>query len=115
MKYNEQVHIVTRKHLSDAAKQYPDAAKEIGAWATIVKAIRWHNFPEVRNTFKNADNVKGYVIFNVRQNRYRLITVIHYAKTDKERRTRGHIYIRSFLTHQEYDDPANWDRRFGSK
>ena len=114
MKYNEQVHIVTRKHLNDAAKQYPDAANEIGAWATIVKEVRWHNFLEVRNTFKDADNVKGYVIFNIRQNRSRLITVIHYAKTDKVRRTLGHVYIRSFLTHEEYN-PANWDRRFATK
>ena len=115
MKYNEQVHIVTRKHLNDAAKQYPDAANEIGAWAAIVKEVRWHNFLEVRNTYKDADNVKGYVIFNIRQNRYRLITVIHYAKTGKVRRTLGHVYIRSFLTHKEYDNPANWDRRFGTK
>ena len=115
MKYNEQVHIVTRRHLNDAAKQYPDAANEIGAWAKIVKEVRWHTFLEVRNTFKDADNVKGYVIFNVRQNRYRLVTVIHYVKTDKERRTSGHVYIRSFLTHKEYDNPANWDRRFSSK
>src|SRR6516162_11874107 len=85
------------------------------AWAAIVKEVRWHNFLEVRNTFKDADNVKGYVIFNIRQNRYRLITVIHYAKTDKVRRTQGHVYIRSFLTHKEYDNPANWDRRFATK
>ena len=36
-------------------------------------------------------------------------------RTDKERRTQGHVYIRSFLTHKEYDNPANWDRRFGTK
>jgi mRNA interferase HigB len=109
------VHIVTRKHLNGAAKQYPDAANEIGAWAAIVKGVRWHNFLEVRRTFKDADNAKGYVIFNICQNRYRLITVIHYVKTDEERRTQGHVYIRSLLTHKEYDNPANWDRRFGTK
>ena len=109
------VHIVTLRHLNDAAKQYPNAAKEIGAWAAIVKEVRWHNFFEVRSVFKDADDVKGYVIFNVRQNRYRLVTVIHYAKTDKTRRTQGHVYIRSFLTHKEYDNPANWDRRFGKQ
>jgi hypothetical protein len=38
------------------------------ARVVIVKEVRWHNFPEVRSTFKDADNVKGYVIFNVRQN-----------------------------------------------
>jgi mRNA interferase HigB len=100
------VHIVTLKHLSEASEDYPDAANEIKSWAAIVKAARWHNFLEVRGTFKDADDVRGYVIFNVRQNRYRLITVIHYAKT-AQKRTQGHVYIRSFLTHKEYDNPAN--------
>jgi mRNA interferase HigB len=109
------VHIVTLKHLSDAMKDYPDAADEIKAWVAIVKQVRWHRFLEVRSTFKDADSADGYVIFNIRRNRYRLVTVIHYAKTMKDTHTRGHVYIRSFLTHKEYDDPANWDRRFGTK
>ena len=109
------MHIVTLKHLSQAMQDYPDAANEVKAWVTVVKVVRWHNFPEVRGTFKDADNVKGYVIFDFRQNRYRLVTVIRYAKTTKERPTQGHVYIRSFLTHKEYDNPANWDRRFGTK
>jgi len=54
------------------------------------------------------------VIFNIRQNRYRLITVIHYAKTTSEKKTEGHVYIRSFLTHKQYDNRSNWDRRFGA-
>jgi mRNA interferase HigB len=65
--------------------------------------------------FKDADPVDGYVIFNIRQNRYRLITVVHYAKTTDKRRTEGHVYIRSFLTHKEYDHRGNWDGRFGTK
>jgi mRNA interferase HigB len=82
---------------------------------SIVKEVRWHNFAEVRSTFKDADNVNGYMIFNIRRNRYRLVTVIHYAKTTDQKRTQGHVYIRSFLTHKEYDNPGNWDRRFGTK
>jgi mRNA interferase HigB len=57
----------------------------------------------------------GYVIFDVRQNRYRLVTVIHYAKTSEEKQTEGHVYIRSLLTHKEYENHSNWDRRFGTK
>jgi mRNA interferase HigB len=65
--------------------------------------------------FPDADNTRGYVIFNVRHNRYRLITHIHYAKDDPARgSTRGHCYIRSFLTHAEYNNPTNWDKEFGS-
>jgi len=66
--------------------RYPDAANEIAAWMVIVEGVRWHNFDEVRGLFKDADNAEGYVIFDVRRNRYRLIAVIHYAKTTKENR-----------------------------
>jgi mRNA interferase HigB len=93
-------------------KSYPDAVNEIMASTAIVEAVRWHNFDDVRGMFKDADFVDGYVVFNIRHNRYRLITVIHYAKTSDETQTQGHVYIRSFLTHKEYDNRANWDRRY---
>ena len=88
-------------------KRYPDAANEIKAWVGIVAAVRWRNFAEVRGMFKDADSVDGYVIFNIRQNRYRLITVVHYSKTTDEMQTEGHVYIRSFLTHKDYDNRRN--------
>ena len=104
------MHVVTEKHLNRAMKQYPDAAKQIMAWRKIAKAARWRNFVEVRQVFKDADDAKGYVIFNIRQNRYRLVTIIHYSRVKDGGTTEGHIYIRSFLTHQLYDNPANWDK-----
>ena len=115
MKYDGGVYIVTRRRLSEAMKQHSDAASEVEAWTGIVESVLWHNFAEVREMFKDADYVNGYVVFNIRRNRYRLITVIHYAKTTEERQTERHVYIRSFLTHKEYDNPGNWDRRFGTK
>ena len=95
--------------------KYPDAANEIKAWTAIVEGARWHNFDDIRRMFKDADFVDDYVIFNIRHNRYRLITVIHYAKTMTERKTEGHVYIRSFLTHKEYNNRSNWDRRYGKQ
>jgi mRNA interferase HigB len=115
VKYTWEVHLVTRKHLREAIESNPDAANEIKAWTTIVEAVRWHNFDEVRGMFKDADFVDGYVVFNIRHNRYRLMTVIHYAKTMGERQTQGHVYIRSFLNHKEYDNRGNWDRRYGKQ
>jgi mRNA interferase HigB len=109
------MYIVTRRHLKEAIDRYPDAANEIKAWAAIVEAVRWHNFPEVRSMFVDADYVSGYVVFNLRQNRYRLITVIHYAKWRDNKQTGGQVYIRSFLTHKGYNNPANWGRKFGTK
>ena len=101
------VNVVTREHLSDAARFSKDAAKELRSWIAIVEASRWRNFIEAQSVFKDADSVDGYVIFNIRGNRYRLVTVIHYAK-DAPKATNGHIYIRSFLKHSEYDDREKW-------
>jgi mRNA interferase HigB len=109
------VQIVTRKHLEEATAAYKDAANELKLWAAAVKASRWHNFTELRSVFKDADYVNEYVIFDVRNNRYRLVTVIHYARTTKEEKTQGRVYIRSFLTHAEYNNPDNWDKKFGRK
>ncbi len=104
------MHIVTRQHLTGAEEQFPDAAREIQAWVKVAAAARWRSFIEVRQVFKDADAVDGRVIFNIRQNRYRLVTIIHYSREKQGRITEGHIYIRSFLIHKQYDNPANWDK-----
>jgi mRNA interferase HigB len=49
----------------------------------------------VRKTFSSADAVGKWTVFNVKGNRYRLITEINYAF--------GRIHIRHVLTHAEYD------------
>jgi len=102
--------VITRRHLIDAAENYPDAARQLQAWYRIVNQARWRNFVEVRQVFKNADEVDGYAIFNICQNRYRLVTILHYAREVEGRITQGRIYIRSFLTHRQYDSKTNWDK-----
>src|SRR6516165_12551411 len=92
------MHVISRRHLTEAGEQYRDAAKEIGAWYKIVKQTQWRNFVELRQTFSDADSVDDYVVFNIRQNRYRLITIVHYTRQREGRVSEGHVYIRSFLT-----------------
>ena len=104
------MHVVTRKHLAQAEEDYPEAAREIRGWYKIASAARWQNFLEVRQVFNDADDVGGYVIFNIRQNRCRLVTILHYSRRKEDRVTEGHIYIRAVLTHREYDNRANWDK-----
>ncbi len=95
--------VVTRKHLAEAAAKYRESAEELAAWLAIVTRVRWKSFSEVRGSFLDADMVDGHVVFDIRRNRYRLITVIHFAKEG----TVGHIYIRSFLTHKVYENRNN--------
>jgi mRNA interferase HigB len=97
------VHIVTIKRLQGASEEFREAAAGIGSWIKIVKLARWRNFVELRTSFPDADDVDGFVVFNIKHNRYRLITAVHYAKTIDRRLTLGHVYIGAFLTHKDYD------------
>jgi mRNA interferase HigB len=113
VKYYQWVHIVTMKHLKEAAGKHKDAANEIQTWQAVVKGAHWHDPEEMKAVFKDADPVGKFVVFNIWGNRYRLVTIIHYVKTIEGKETEGHVYIRSFLTHKEYDNPANWDKKYG--
>ena len=97
------MHIVTIKRLQQASEKHREAAKEIGAWVQIVKTVRWRNFQDLRASFPDADDVDGFVVFNIRRNRYRLIVAVHYAKMIERKLTLGHVYIGSFMAHKEYD------------
>jgi mRNA interferase HigB len=110
------VHIVTIKRLQQASEEYQEAAREIGSWirivTRIVKAARWRNFQQLRATFPDADDVDGFVVFNIRHNRYRLIVAVHYVRVIDGDLTQGHVYIGSFMTRKEYD---RWCAATGKK
>jgi mRNA interferase HigB len=114
-KYDEGVRIVTRRHLKTAATKYPDAAAELAAWSKLVEHASWRHFSDVRATFWDADGVDEYVVFNLRHSWYRLITIIHYCRPRAAGGPpQGHVYIRSFLTHAEYNKRSNWNKRVKS-
>ncbi|MGE3639298.1 MAG: type II toxin-antitoxin system HigB family toxin [Pirellulales bacterium] len=81
------------------AGQFPDAAVALAAWLKNGDRAAWRNIAEVRRVYPHADPVevesgRTVVVFNVRGNRYRLITAIHY--------NRQVIYTLRFMTHAEY-------------
>lgn len=104
------MHVITKRRLVEAGEAYKDAANELTAWYKIAKASEWRNFNELRKVFKDADDVDGYVIFNIRHNRYRLVIKIDYVRDFKGKPTQGHVFIRSFLTHKQYNSRGNWDK-----
>ena len=58
-------------------------------------AIEPKNFAELRQLFPSADLVGKCYVFNVGGNKYRVIARIHF--------NRQMVFIRSVLTHKEYD------------
>jgi mRNA interferase HigB len=81
------------------AEQHPDAAVALAAWVQNASQARWRNLTEVRKVYPHADPVnvasrRTAVVFNIRGNRYRLVTAIHY--------NRQVVYTLRFMTHAEY-------------
>lgn len=105
------MHVLTRRVLLEAGDKDAELAKDLDAWYRIAKAAQWHNLVELRESFPSADSVGDYVVFDIRNNRFRLITIVHYSRKVEEGRTaEGRIFVRSVLTHKEYDNPKNWDK-----
>lgn len=95
------MHVISRKKLKEAALRYPEIEPALDAWFRIAKRAFWQNLADVRRTFASADAVEKWTVFNIKGNKYRLITEINY----RFRR----IYVRKVLTHAEYDQ-EKWKR-----
>jgi len=75
-----------------------------------MSAARWHNFQEVKAIFTDADNVDGYVIFDFRNDRYSLVTVIHWAKTTKQKEDSRACLYQVFFDTRNTQIPKNGTR-----
>lgn len=95
------MHVISRKRLKEAAAQHGDLEGPLDVWFRIAKKAQWRSLVDVRLTFKGADAVGKWTVFNIKGNHYRLIAEINYAF--------GRIFIRHVLTHDEYDR-GGWKR-----
>ncbi|MBA2737816.1 MAG: type II toxin-antitoxin system HigB family toxin [Acidobacteria bacterium] len=89
------MHIITRKRLNEFAEKYPDTENALADWYHLIKQNNFTNFAELKAIFSSADKVGKLTVFNIGGNKVRLIAAIHY--------NRKKVYIRSVLTHKEYD------------
>ncbi len=88
------MHVVSKKRLKEFWEKNPDAKTDLEDWYKTASKARWQNIAEVRQTYRHADAAGTCTVFNIRQNRFRLITKIEYRIQ--------HIYIKYVLTHAEY-------------
>lgn len=89
------MHVISRKKLREAASRHGDVEAPLDVWFRVAKRASWQTLGDVRKTFSSADLVDKWTVFNIRGNKYRLITEINYRFQ--------RIYIRHVLTHAEYD------------
>ncbi len=87
--------------------KHRDAEEWLRAWIVIAKSARWNDLNDVRRTYPRtttavADSGCVLAIFKVKGNRYRFMVAIHYNAQ--------RIYIRDFMTHEEYNGQT-WKKR----
>lgn len=92
------MHIVSHKAIRRFCGRRREAANALNYWYKVAKRATWTSFVEVKQTFNTADFVAPYVVFDLGGNKYRLIAEIHFR--------RQVLFIRSILTHQEYEKGA---------
>jgi mRNA interferase HigB len=72
------------------------AQRDLLAWHRPAKAVpEWANFGALKQTFGSADQVGNCVVFDVGNNRFRLIARVNYA--------RGIIFVLKVMDHSQYD------------
>ena len=89
------MHVITRNRLTEFAEKHPGTKTALATWYQLIKKTDFSSFVELRAIFPSADQVGKLTVFNVGENRVRLVTAIHY--------NRKKVYIRAVLSHEEYD------------
>jgi mRNA interferase HigB len=93
------VRVISRKRL----KQFWESRKadsklaerDLLSWRKAAKSRKGAHFAELRQTFASADQVGNCVVFDVGNNRFRLIGRVN--------DTKGIIYVLKVMDHSEYD------------
>lgn len=91
--------IISRRRLREfwQARKHDsgEAERDLATWHKVVKSADWANFAALRQTFGSADQVGNCVVFDVGNNRFRLIGRVRYG--------RGILYVLRVMDHAEYD------------
>ncbi len=88
--------VISKSTLVNYGKKNVQATEAINEWYEKVSNADWKHLADVRNDFNSIDFVgNDRYVFNLKGNKYRLVTMIHF--------TTRTLYIRFIGTHATYD------------
>ena len=89
------MNVISFKRIREFTLSHPDSSSALRAWFTTVKKSRWHSLADLKQVYPAADLVGRYTVFNIRGNKYRLLSRIVYRSQT--------VFIVAIMTHEEYD------------
>ena len=88
--------IIALGALRDFWRRYPDAEIPLRSWYANASRADWRKPADIKAAYRAASFVSNnHVVFNIKDNDYRLVAAVHY--------NRGMMFIRFIGTHREYD------------
>lgn len=86
--------IIALRTLREFWQSHPDAEQALRAWYTNAKRASWKSPANVKASYRNASILpSNRVVFNIKDNDYRLVVMIDY--------TYGLIFMRFIGTHRD--------------
>lgn len=89
------MNVISKAHLRKLIAKRQQAEEQLLAWFKIARAADWASLVDVRQNFPSTDLVGMVLIFDILNDRLRLITVASWRSK--------RIYVKALLTHKEYD------------
>ena len=89
------MHVISRKRLKSFCLSHADVCDALDDWFFTASKASWQNLTEVQMLYPKAEAVSNFTVFNIKGNKYRLISSINYKKQI--------VYVKYVLTHAEYD------------
>ena len=88
--------VVGLKILDKFKKKHGDCRTQIDEWLKDVRTSNWRSFNDIKKVYPSASVLNGNtVIFNIKGNKYRLVTVVVIVA--------NRVFIDWVGTHEEYN------------
>jgi mRNA interferase HigB len=87
--------IIKNSKLLEFCERYPEAEQSLLSWAADIKKLNLESLNDINRYYKAKVLGNNRVIFRIKGNNFRLITIVM-IKADR-------VYLRWFGTHADYD------------
>lgn len=90
--------IIGKGVLNDFKRKHTDAGSQVDSWENEVEAADWKIPLDIKRRYASASILQSnQVVFNLKGNKYRLLTKVNYKNKV--------VLVKKAGTHEEYD---NW-------